>query len=246
MKFYLGTPEVQWLWGSGPRVPLFVSFTKLRKRTKLFPAWESWCLDSGGYSELALRGRWSFTEDEYAERIVRYHEDIGNIDWAAPMDWMCEPNVLRMTGLSVPEHQSRTVASVGMLRTMQQQVHVIPVLQGYETKDYFNCWQMYEDEGFDLVNEPVVGLGSVCRRHSNEAIWGLVVELRRAGLRNLHGFGLKKDAIRAVGHLLKSTDSMAWSMVARKRKIQLPDHTHVCTNCLDWAMLWRSELLEEV
>jgi hypothetical protein len=40
------------------------------------------------------------------------------------------------------------------------------VLQGWELGDYVACLERYRDEGLDVTAEPVVGLGSVCRRTS--------------------------------------------------------------------------------
>jgi hypothetical protein len=62
----------------------------------------------------------------------------------------------------------------------------------------------------------------------------------------LHGFGVKTKGIQATGHLLASADSMAWSFQARKRK-PLPHCRHQsCSNCFDYAMAWRSNVLRTI
>jgi hypothetical protein len=107
--FYLGTHEVSWLaYDVGP---LFVSHRRLARRVRLPRAATSWALDSGGFSELRLYGRWTTEIDEYIEATRRYTEEIGRLDWAASMDWMCDPTVLARTGLTIREHQRRTVAN---------------------------------------------------------------------------------------------------------------------------------------
>jgi hypothetical protein len=90
--FYLGTHEVGWLaCGLGP---LFVSHRRLAPRARLPKAATRWALDSGGFTELAMHGRWLTTPDEYVEATRRYAAEVGMLDWAAPMDWMCERAML--------------------------------------------------------------------------------------------------------------------------------------------------------
>jgi hypothetical protein len=71
----------------------------------------------------------------------------------------------RKTGLTVAVHQQRTVVNFMRLRDWLGQI-VIPVLQGWTRDDYMSCWQLYSDLGTDLESEPIVGLGSVCRRQN--------------------------------------------------------------------------------
>ena len=151
---------------------------------------------------------------------------------------MCEPRILRATGLSVQEHQRRTVANFIELRRLwpAKECPIIPVLQGWTILDYLDCVAMYEAEGMDLAAEPLVGLGSVCRRQATTEVAGLVMRLAGMGLR-LHGFGVKGGS--AVRSLLVSADSIAWSYQARIESIRLPGHGHrKCANCLPWALEW--------
>ena len=75
-----------------------------------------------------MHGRWTITEDEYAEEVRRFVRYYGaKLRWVAPQDWMCEPIVLaggvaprgivfKGTGLTVVEHQKRTVRNFVALR----------------------------------------------------------------------------------------------------------------------------------
>ena len=45
------------------------------------------------------------------------------LEWAAPMDWMCEPAMLARTGLTVEDHQRRTVANFLELRERGPELH---------------------------------------------------------------------------------------------------------------------------
>jgi hypothetical protein len=156
------------------------------------------------------------------------------------MDWMCEPWIVKSTGLSVEEHQSRTVASYLELRSLAPEQPFIPVLQGWEHRDYMKHIEMYQAEGVDLWSLPVVGLGSVCRRQHTDMVENLIAELQPM---RLHGFGFKLKGLARVGGLLHSADSMAWSLAARKAEA-LSGCTHRnCANCQRYALLWRTRLM---
>jgi hypothetical protein len=239
--FYLGAHQPHWLWQAG--FPVFVSHRALaRRRGPLRPAAAPWGLDSGGFTELTMHGRWVTPAQEYAEAVDRYAAQAGRLVFAAPQDWMCEPAILARTGLDVREHQERTVASYLELRALAPHLPFIPVVQGWSLADYLGCVALYRDAGVDLTQVPLTGLGSVCRRQSTAQITAIVVHLAAAGLR-LHGFGIKTGGLARYGHLLASADSMAWSYAAR-RAPALPGHPHAnCANCLTYATTWRQHIL---
>jgi len=242
--FYLGCPEPAWLRRT--TVPLFVSDARLRGRKTLHPATCRWALDSGGFMQIKNEGNWTFTAAEYAHRVRRYRDEIGGLDWAAPMDWMCEPEQVARTGLSIREHQARTVGNFLELRATAPDLPIIPVIQGWELRDYIACIDRYELAGIDLAAERVVGLGSVCRRQATGQIAALITEVAGMGL-SLHGFGVKTEGLHSYGYYLASADSQAWSFGARRRQFQLPGHTHLnCNYCLDWALIWREDLLDRL
>ena len=244
LTFWLGVHEPAWLARAG--VPLMVSRTRLARRRRLPRAAAPWVVDSGGFTELDTRGAWSITAAGYAAELRRYADEIGRLVWAAPMDWMCEPRVRAQTGLTVADHQKRTVDSVGELRALG--APVIPVLQGWSAGDYLTAVDGYQCAGIDLQAEPVIGLGSVCRRQGTDEVRQLVRELAGAGLR-LHAFGAKTSGLtgpRSYADALVSADSLAWSYRAR-RSPPLPGCRHLrCSNCLRFALGWRSRLVTRV
>lgn len=242
LVFYLGTHQPHWLWRAG--FPLFVSHRQLARRPRrLRPASCRWALDSGGFTELSLHGRWVTPAEDYAAAVAGYAEQVGGLEFAAPQDWMCEPFMIERTGLSVGEHLHRTVANYLTLRQLAPELPVIPVVQGWRLADYLACLNLYASAGVDLAALPRVGLGSVCRRQSTAEIAVIVAELAGRGLR-LHGFGVKTGGLHLYGHLLASADSMAWSYTAR-RLPALPGCTgHAnCANCLTYATAWRHRIL---
>jgi len=232
--FLVGLPEPAWL----ERVDVFafVSRTRLARRKRLPRARTWWALDSGGFTEIKRHGRWTITAAEYVAEVRRYVEQIGMLAWAAPMDWMCEPDQIARTGLSVIEHQRRTVANYIELRQLAPDLPFVPVIQGWTVADYLRCVQMYADAGVDLAALPVVGIGSVCRRISPTAVWLVISALHAAGVRNMHGFGVSASALPLVADMLVSSDSQAWSGAARSETDGCPEGKVDCRNCLHAAV----------
>lgn len=255
VRFLLGTHQPGWL--STASVPLFVADPRLRVYRTLPRAAAPWALDSGGFTELQYYGRWTVAPTDYVARVRRYRDEIGRLDWAAPQDWMCEPVViaggqlgpLRFVGthLSVIEHQRRTVDNYLRLRDLASDLPFVPVVQGYTRDEYVTCVDLYDRAGVDLAAEPLVGLGSVCRRQATGEAHDIIRALHRSGVTQLHGFGVKTLGLARYGHLLTSADSLAWSRDARlKRRAVCGSSRHKnCANCLRFALAWRTRLLTE-
>lgn len=270
LEFFLGTHEPSWLTYSP--VPLFVSIRRLMKyaadhdlRTQNLPRPQcSWAIDSGGFTELKMFGRWTMDEDEYATAVIDVMLRAGTPPtFVAAQDWMCEDVVIHGgttrdgtftgTGLSVQEHQERTVQNYVYLAREYSFVPWMPALQGQTLRDYLRHVDMYRAEGIDLADLPRVGLGSVCRREATQEIAELVDVLADLGLR-LHGFGVKRGGFGLYGRRLRSADSLAWSERERWRQtwevLQVQarrgctHRAHKCQNCFLAALQWRDESLE--
>lgn len=240
MRFYLGTHLPHWL--ALTNVPLFVSHGRLRGRRSLPRALGPWHLDSRGFSELSQHGRWTITPHDYAAAARRYMQEIGNLQWAAIQDWMCEPWIIAKTGLSISEHQTRTIDSWFDLHEIAPDVPWIPIVQGWSARDYQRHVDEWVRRGVDLLKAPIVGVGTVCRRQRTHEGVGIFRLLSWLGLR-LHGFGAKISAMRMARRYLSSGDSMAWSYTARREKGCLPGHTHKNgANCLAYALRWLEKL----
>jgi len=116
------------------------------------------------------------------------------------------------------------------------------VLQGWTLGEYLDHVEVYDAAGVDLRREPLVGVGSICRRQTSfradQILWSLASE----GLR-LHAFGYKVTGLRRSARYLASADSLAWSLHARLNP-PLSGHRHrTCANCCEFALAWRDELL---
>jgi hypothetical protein len=188
------------------------SVNELRRRRSGFGVNE-WILDSGAFTEVARHGGYREGVADYAAEVNRWKGN-GHMVAAVAQDWMCEPFVVARTGLSVREHQRRTVERYADLRALTD-APLMPVLQGYHPDDYARHVEEYGDL---LPHGAWVGVGSVCKRNANPSsvaavLWS--IKRRRPDLR-LHGFGVKLTALRdgTVRSMLHSADSKAWSVAA--------------------------------
>ncbi|RZU28219.1 hypothetical protein EV284_6385 [Streptomyces sp. BK022] len=246
---YLGTHQPSWL--ARPEfaedcVPLCVANHRLSGRKTLPRAVTPWMLDSGGFTELSKHGRWTVSPYAYAADARRYYDEVGLMDVCAIQDWMCEDEILTNTGLTVADHQLKTVASYLNLMTLDADLPWMPVVQGFTLDEYLRCVDLYERAGVDLTLEPVVGIGSVCRRQGTKEAVRIIETLWSMGIR-LHGFGFKVTGLRnGASHLLYSSDSMAWSVNATHHEPMTGcTHQH-CGNCPQYALAWRNRMLNSL
>lgn len=246
-RFYLGTHRPSWL--AQLDVPLFVSHRTLRNRKTHPRARTRWALDSGGFTELSTYGEWRTTPADYVAAIGRYRDEIGQLEWCSPQDWMCEPFMVTKTGKTVAEHQRLTVDNFLELRTIAPDVPFVPVLQGWHPDDYLRHVDQYAAAGIDLPRLGRVGVGSVCRRQDTDMARHIFTRLTDLGIRP-HGFGVKTTGLRAYGDLLASADSMAWSFRARRAATDRPPGTPLpscgkkaCQNCAHFALEWRARVV---
>lgn len=193
----------------------FISVNRLRERKSNFDV-ADWIMDSGAFTEIANHGHYRVGVDEYVAQIERWRT-VGNMRAAVTQDWMCEPWIVAKTGKTVREHQRLTVERYDAIAS-KTTAYVLPVLQGYQLKDYLDHMEDYGDR---LTPGKWIGVGSICKRNANIAeIEDILIAIKtvRPDLR-LHGFGLKTTALKSavVNDLLHTADSMAWSYSARKQ-----------------------------
>ena len=203
-------------------------------------------LDSGAFTQINRYGGWKQTPEEYLERAYLLADKTnGSLSWAAPQDWMCEPDAIKATGLSVQAHQELTIENYLELKELDDRDLIIPCLQGWLPEDHLNHVEMYRAAGVELTELPLVGVGTICRRQDTDEIGALVGSLCAAGIR-MHGFGVKAKGLALYGSQLVSADSMAWSYSAarkghegRPRLCGNPAATHkTCNSCYEWAHIW--------
>lgn len=275
-RFYVGAPELNFVTMQD-EVPnglaFFMSHRRLSRRSRCssFPkARHSWALDSGTFGYCNNTEQLP-TPEEYVAAVRRYDTEIGNMEWAAQQDLMCEPWMLAKTGRTVKQNQRDTITNYqrlvelwwdaedrehaarvglddyhsGSLRDDLNLCPIKPSLQGWEPWEYRRHVDMWCDAGINLHEVNIVGLGSVCRRAATKPIRKLIEEL--SGFLDLHGFGLKADAVAMYGPVLLSSDSMAWSEGTRHQveRWYCP-HGRVKweRNCPIHAIQWGARILD--
>lgn len=236
MKFYLGLHHAS--DAERTRVPVFMSVTQLIKRVRPVDH-ADWMMDSGGFTMISKHGRYTISEKEYLDCIRRHNPTL-----AYCQDWMCEGFILKKTGLTIVEHQRRTLESYLSLSAKEPRVR--PVLQGWNLLDYWRHMEMYDKAGVGL--NQLFGVGTVCSRNGSPlTILGIMLGIKAAYPQiQLHGFGVKTEALALCASLLASADSMAWSSRGRRSKICKWCPNKNCANCLEFALLWRKKVLHMV
>jgi hypothetical protein len=210
-KFFIGLHHPHHAW---PFINSMISINRIRNRQSNFLV-NDWILDSGAFTQISTRGQWLDEPEVYAQQINRW-KDCGNLLAAVTQDMMCEPFILEKTGLTVGKHQEITVDRYRRIINVSE-AYVMPVLQGFEPRDYVYHLEMYGDL---LEFGQWVGVGSVCKRNSDaDAIEDVMLAIKstRPDLK-LHGFGIKTTSLQNdnVRDLLYSSDSMAWSFAGRR------------------------------
>jgi len=213
--FYCGAQELIWL--ERLNVPLFMSRNRSMRMAHKFPrARVPWAFDSGGYCEITNYGGWRSCARDFARDAEFFQREIGAMQWAAPQDWPCEAKAVGKSRRSILEHQQLTVDNFIELRSLPSTVPWVPVLQGWSVAEYLRHMDMYAARGIDLSNEPLVGVGSVCKRTNPREAFAVLDAVARAGFAGrIHAFGLEGRALAMSCHLLASADSFAWSRRAR-------------------------------
>ena len=218
-RFYVGVHHPSMAWPLSLRgFRVGISANALRDRTSEVPfvgCHEPWFLDSGAFTQVALRGGFEQSPRAHAAMIRRYG-GTGLIA-ASTQDFMCERVALRATGMTVARHQALTVERFDAICDAGTgRVHLLPVLQGRSADDYRRHLEAYGDR---IGRGAWVGVGSLCKRQGDPAVIAAILDailFDRPDLR-LHGFGCKRTSLLdpEVRRRLATADSMAWSYAAR-------------------------------
>lgn len=242
MKFWLGLHQPGWLRRAP--IPAMVSFNQLAaRRAPLEPAGDVF-VDSGAYTRFSNGATgWDEPAAAFVARVRPVAALLGGrLCHLGPQDWLCGPPMLAATGLSVAEHQARTLDNYLELVAIAPDLPWVPMLQGWAPRDYARHADAYGRAGVTLDRCALVGVGSVAARQNTPDAHAVFAAVAATGLRNIHAMGVH-SGLRRYGDLVASADSMAWSMEARNNA-PMPGHTHRnCANCLDYALDWRARLL---
>ena len=208
-----------------------LSINRLERRASDFQA-NHWILDSGAFTRI-FSGRGHIPIREYADQATRW-SSCGTLDAVVTQDYMCEPHILRITGMDVLTHQTLTTHNFLHLRDLVPDLYVMPVIQGYTPDDYAAHITILSPH---LAPGAWAGVGSLCKRQGDPSrISAIITAIKRIRPDlKLHGFGIKTTALRRadIWHRLHSVDSAAWSYAARRRG--QPGDRNSVTACLAWT-----------
>lgn len=175
------------------------------------------CLDSAGFVAMFKYGGYRWPLADYIA-LAKSHPWLW---WAAP-DFCCEPEIAA-DRQEVRRRVERTADNLNLTIAMANDMGAhpcMPVLQGWRPDDYLHCADRIAKFLPNLP--PLVGLGSMCRRHMNGPTGALaIIDRLDATLPDnvqFHLFGVKGPvAIELRGHRrVASGDSCAWDAAARR------------------------------
>ena len=172
--------------------------------------------DSGGFVATFKWGDYCYSPEQYLEWLSAWTPQ-----WAATMDYCCEPEVLGKAGI-VAERQHRTTDMAWLFwsRFRDRPWCWVPTVQGWEVEDY----RRHAHEMRPLIEEMRryygadsffrVGIGTLCRRASSEMIRQVATAVARE-LPDvpLHLWGIKLGALQsrlALPEQVISVDSAAF------------------------------------
>ncbi len=222
MKIYMGVWNIQ---QATVLRQFMYSVRRLKKRISAMPfRGLDWILDSGGFSEININGKYSFTVNEYL-RLVELHQPRMFFN----MDYVCESNALNKTGLTIKQHQEKTTNNQIKIMDIYNKFNIkgqfAGCIQGFEIEEYLSHIDSLKEHG--LIT-PIMGIGSICRRNSINQILNIIKAIKKEVPKTkLHGFGIKTQILNmpSVYNDLYSCDSMSWSLSGRNQK------TKMCINC---------------
>lgn len=214
-----------------------ISVNSLLDRKSSFSV-KKWLLDSGAFTRISglYRYKGHLSTKRYVREILRW-KDNGKMLAAVSQDYMCEPLVLKNTGLDIATHQKLTIHRYDRLKTLlrDKNVYLMPVLQGWTPENYVQHLHNYGDR---IAQNAWVGVGSVCKRQGKPeeiaSILRAILKIR-PDLR-LHGFGVKKTALQypPVWEMLYSADSQAHGLSKGRGKNKYVD-SHNPLQALEYA-----------
>lgn len=203
------------LWQTDPRHGR--SWRGFARRSLHLVARHPVALDSGGFVAAARYRGFPWCVERYLDLCA-----AAPFLWFAAQDLCVEPE-LAPDEAAVLDRISGTVRLNLLCRLGAERRGIadrlVPVLQGWRPEHYLRCL----DRMAWAADAPLLGVGSMCRRHAQgpDGALRVVDELDRAlagSPARLHLFGLKSGAMAALrGHpRIASFDSQAYGLAARR------------------------------
>lgn len=180
---------------------------------------ESVAADCGGFVAMhRWGGEYQYTPAQYVEWLYKFRA----LDWAATLDWCCEPAIAQDRG-AVAARQERTTQAAWEMFTEYRECPWawVPTVQGWEVDDYRRHARalapLVEMMRGHYCNNPAwrVGIGTLCQRADARMIRAVAraVASELPGV-PLHLWGVKLAALsapEALPETIESVDSAAWN-----------------------------------
>jgi len=174
-------------------------------------------IDSGGFQFFSRFKDYPFTVSEYVHWV---HEV--NPDMFATLDYPCEPELIKKNKSTVRGNIDKTVERAGEIfeHSIDPSIQVVPVIQGWEKRDYLECIDKYQTYG--LISD-YMAIGTLCRRGDTRTILSIARSIRKElpSYVKLHGFGVKVGLLqeRELYSIFESIDSASWVSEVRAGNI---------------------------
>ena len=206
--FFVGVDR-PWMFRLVPKPMVSVNSAMARK-LDLAKKQMSWA-DSGAFHLIRTHGYYPHTHEQYRGWL-----EVMRPTFFTQMDWPCEPDVLASSGLTVREHQRRSLTSADECADFDMEglwSKFVPTIQGWRVDEYLKAAEDLEAAG---LWRPYMAIGSICRRGQERQIKAVIHALREFSPKTrFHGFGVKSRP--KILELLWSADSFAWRFNARKK-----------------------------
>jgi hypothetical protein len=219
-KFYK-TPKT---WGCMPDVPYLLPASSWARGgvplppVKVPPHVRHVAADSGGFVATRIWGDYRYNLHQYADWL-----STSNPDWAAMMDYCCEPEITGKNDGVIRERQARTTENAWKAWWQYQDVEWawVPTVQGWNVEDYIRHAKALRplicamQRHYKSVGNPYfrVGIGTLCARANSEMIRRVVKAVRWELPRvPLHLWGVKLKAVHPLlaSQGVVSVDSAAY------------------------------------
>ncbi len=177
--------------------------------------------DCGGFVATFKWGKYPYTPAQYVAWLQGWQPQ-----WAAMMDFCCEPEVIAKTGIVRERQRQTTEMAYHFWQNYKAAPWAwVPTIQGWEVEDY----QRHAREMKPLIEEMAacygtesafrVGIGTLCRRASVDMIHQVVRAVNEIlpGV-PLHLWGVKLGLLQsplALPECVASVDSAAWNGLFR-------------------------------
>jgi hypothetical protein len=169
--------------------------------------------DSGGFVATFKWGDYRYTPERYVEWLETWRPN-----WAATMDYCCEPEVAANAGIVRQRQQRTSDMAYQFWRDYPDAPWTwAPTIQGWNVEDYRRHARELRTLIMQMSDRPDfrVGIGTLCHRASvftiHQVVRAVVEELPGVPL---HLWGVKLGALQSINGLPKeviSVDSAAWN-----------------------------------